>query len=146
MKTPSKEAIAAANEMLDSVIAIPYRTKEEYLEKRERLKQKLLPIIQSAIEEATEATAEHFRQGLYGKLDEAIALVKAAQPQRSEEFHPFAGARSSCRHVPSPPPQRSGSNCNPNEPPVYDEELEAKLRSVHDDKGVCVGFKPPVQS
>lgn len=44
----------------------------------------LEPFILAAIERATEATAEHFRQGLYGKLDEAIELVKAAQPQRSE--------------------------------------------------------------
>ena len=37
-----------------------------------------LAIIQAAIEKATEATAEEFRQGLYGKLDQAIKLVLAA--------------------------------------------------------------------
>jgi hypothetical protein len=45
----------AANEMLDSAIAIPYKTKVEYLEKREQLFSKLILIIRSAIDKGIQA-------------------------------------------------------------------------------------------
>src|SRR5258708_6502571 len=74
MSEPIKEAVEAADELTRKYPGVMYVVPAE----------SLVSIIQSAIEKATEATAEHFRQGIYGKLDKAINLIEAAQRQRSE--------------------------------------------------------------
>jgi len=71
---PSPKAIEIINRIIELTGDMPDYAEVEMAE-----------IIQAAIDEACEETAEHFRKGLYAKLDEAMAKAESRPAQEDKD-------------------------------------------------------------